>query len=101
MKDRLQNTHKALGVWVSLFTTKNQPSAVSKPHVNRRSRTVTSRCSRAACLNSMFSFSSILPLQIQDTGVVCIKFQKSRYIYVINLKDSGISEFSLNTLKQT
>lgn len=99
MKDRLEFTHKALGVWVSLWSTKNKPSAVSKPHVNRRSRTVTSRCARAACLNSMISFLSILPLQTEDTGLVCIKFQKLHYISIINLKDPGISEFSLNMLR--
>jgi len=73
---------------------------VSKPHVNRRSRHVTSRCTRAACLNSMTSFSSTLPLQREDLGVVYITFQKLHNTYACNLKELNISEFSLKQLNK-
>lgn len=67
---------------LSLFSRENKPRTVSKPHVSSRSRTVTSRCTRAACLNSMISFSSILPLQIEDRRVVYIKLHNSHNIYL-------------------
>lgn len=94
MRDCPQNAHKALGFWVSLFRTENIPRAVPKPHVSSRSRTVTSRCTRAACLNSMISFSSTLPVQTEDRGVVYKRCQNSHFvcidIYVVSLKDPGI-----------
>lgn len=48
----------------------------------------------------MISFSSTLPLQREDIGVVCITFQKLQNKYARSLKELNISEFSLNQLNK-